>query len=474
VSGRHLLLDINARGIGATILEHRLSKTRQTGNVFVSYDTLPDPREDGSLFRTALTAIAGSIDLTACNEAVVFVSSRDVCFRNISLPFASPGKIAQVLPFELSPYLPGDTYVSDFLLQDLRFIRDQHLLLTASLPRTTAEDIAVCLRTYNIRPRVITPKGYALALSSMEIRRTQTDRIFVHLDQTHITCTLVAGSKPVMVRTLAVSGNIGDAAAKTVSRMITGFRHRSGLDTRFAIFLAAETGLPGPDQVMQSFQQLMAQHTFFHTETITPVDMDTESISETVFKKPGMVLNFSKKPYGPGAFFNKFKSELLSTAVVGMMVFILFFFNLYQDNSTLEEQISFVRAAGVDLYQKTFPQEKILAEHSPLLLMQARVKQILQQKGGTLQSRDNTPDILAIDVLYELSARIPADMNTQLSRLLFNHGQVTITGSTDSFNTVDRLKSALEKSTEFKTVTITTADAGKTGDQVIFQFKIDM
>lgn len=442
----------------------------------MSYETLPDPREDPSLFKTALTAIAARIDLAACSEAVVFISSQEVCFRNISLPFSSPDKISQVLPFELSSYLPGDTYVSDFLLQDLRFVQDQHLLLTASLPLATAEDITGGLQTYKIRPRVITPKGYALAVSYMKTCRTKTDHIFIHLDQSHITCTLVAASKPVMVRTLAASDKIGDAVGETVFRMITGFRHRSGRDTRFDVLMATETGSPDPDQVIQSLRQVMAQHAFFHTDTVAPVDINTESISEILFNKPGSVLNFSKRPYGPGAFFNKFKAELLATAVMAVIIFTLFIFSLYQNIFSLEKRISHVRAAGTAIYKKSFPQEEVLPGYSPLLLMQARVKQILQHKGGTLESRDmaNTPDMLAIDVLYELSARIPADMNTQLSRLLFNHGQVTITGTTDSFNTVDRLKSALEKSAIFKTVTINTADAGKTGGRVIFQFNIHM
>ncbi len=54
------------------------------------------------------------------------------------------------------------------------------------------------------------------------------------------------------------------------------------------------------------------------------------------------------------------------------------------------------------------------------------------------------PALRAIDVLYVLSTAVPDGMNLHLSRLLFNNGQVTVSGTTDSFNTVDRLKNALE------------------------------
>ncbi len=65
-------------------------------------------------------------------------------------------------------------------------------------------------------------------------------------------------------------------------------------------------------------------------------------------------------------------------------------------------------------------------------------------------------------------------MNLRLSRLLFNHDQVTISGTTDSFNTVDRLKTSLEQSDTFRSVTIHTADAGRKENQVIFQFRIEI
>jgi len=113
--------------------------------------------------------------------------------------------------------------------------------------------------------------------------------------------------------------------------------------------------------------------------------------------------------------------------------------------------------------------------HSPLLRMQAQVKQAVAQNSGTrFQDRAVTPALPAIDVLYELSARVPDGMNLRLSRLLLNNGQMTISGTTDSFNTVDRLKTALEQSDIFKSVTIHTADAGRVENQVIFQFRIEI
>jgi general secretion pathway protein L len=476
VTGRYLLLNIAAHGIDATTVERTFSKTRQKEHAFAALDGLQETWEDASRYQAAITAIATQIDLTACAEAVVFISSHEVCFRNLSLPFTRPGKIFQVLPFELAPYLPGTEYVSDFVRQDVRFVQDQQLILTASVAASMVADITACLQAYKIRPRIITPKGYALAVSYMETRKKNPDHIFIHLGPNDITFVLIAGSKPVMVRALAASGRMDDLVAETVFHMVTGFRQKSGLDTRFDLCMSPEPGSADTAEMTQKLTQMMSLHAFFLTDTIAVMVPDTEALSKILFQTPRLVLNFSKEPYGPGAFFHKFRSEILATGVMCAIIFALFVFSLYQNIIGLENQIATIRNTNVGLYKKTFPQDEILPGHSPLLLMQARVKKVLQQKGGTSRSRgmNQTPDISAIDVLYELSVRIPSDINVQLSRLLFNHGQVTISGNTDSFNTVDRLKNVLETSAIFKTVTINTADAGKAADQIFFQFNISM
>jgi hypothetical protein len=158
------------------------------------------------------------------------------------------------------------------------------------------------------------------------------------------------------------------------------------------------------------------------------------------------------------------------------LLLILSVTGLYRQIFDLEARVASARQAGADLYAKTFSEDPVLPGYSPLLLMQSKMKQKQQQQGtGSGRGEINRPsDFRAIDLLSELSFRIPAGKTLQLSRLLLNHGQATVSGTTDSFNTVDRLKTALEQSPMFKTVVITTADADKTGSRVIFQFRIEI
>lgn len=301
------------------------------------------------------------------------------------------------------------------------------------------------------------------------------DWMVIYAGPTDITLTLTVESRPVMIRTLVPSHRIPDTIAENILRMVTGFRQRSGLDTRFHICLVSETDTVNPADMTQKIEQTGAMTSFFHTDSITVMDPDPDILSGLLFQKQANLFNFAGQDHGPGAFFNKFRHELLATGILGALVVFLSVLSLYQDVQHLENKVSEARRTGNEIYQQTFPQDTILPGHSALLRMQAKVKQALQQNGGTrFRDMADTPNLPAIDVLYELSTRIPEGMNLDLSRLLFNNGQVTISGTTDSFNTVDRLKTALEASDVFKTVTITTADAARAENQVIFQFRIEV
>ncbi len=476
MGSRFLLLDIDPLGMTARVMEKKLSGLSPRDQAFVPRKELPDLKsEKVSWFRAALDAVMEKTDLTACTEAVVLIPGRDVFFRNISLPFSSPGKITQVLPLELAPYLPEDDCVSDFILQDIRFVKDQNLVLTASATEKRIQEIVSSLKAFHLRPRIISPKETVLAAACMQKSSLEDNRMIILTGPSDITLILTAGSRPVMVRTLTSSDRSPDLIFQNMVRMATGFRQRSGMDTRFYISLVPETDEKDPASMTKAIQRTEALSAFFFTDTVTVTAPDPVLVSNLLFNKSAVLFNFVKQYPGFGAFFHKFRRELLTTCSIGVLVIVLFFLGLYQDINVLENQVASVRGAGVELFHQTFPREPILPGHSPLLRMQAQIKQALEQnRNSGLRDMADTPVLPAIDVLYELSARVPDGMNLRLSRLLFNHDQVTISGTTDSFNTVDRLKTSLEQSDFFKSVTIHTADAGRVENQVLFQFRIEM
>ena len=65
-------------------------------------------------------------------------------------------------------------------------------------------------------------------------------------------------------------------------------------------------------------------------------------------------------------------------------------------------------------------------------------------------------------------------MDIALGRMMVGPEQVRITGTTDGFDSVDRIKSRLEAASRFRAVNIDSATVDKSGGRVRFRMNIDL
>ena len=103
--------------------------------------------------------------------------------------------------------------------------------------------------------------------------------------------------------------------------------------------------------------------------------------------------------------------------------------------------------------------------------MKSKLKEI--KKGGS-GSEQNAVQTRSIDVLLQISQSIPENVDVVLSRMTISADEVTVSGETTDFNTVDDIKNRLEKSESFKQITIASANMDKSGKKVLFKLKIDL
>ena len=73
-----------------------------------------------------------------------------------------------------------------------------------------------------------------------------------------------------------------------------------------------------------------------------------------------------------------------------------------------------------------------------------------------------------------LSDSIPRTINMEISRFFLNRTTLVISGTTDNFKNVDRIKGFIEKAAMFKQISINSAATDKKSDQVLFKFTIQM
>jgi Tfp pilus assembly protein PilN len=102
--------------------------------------------------------------------------------------------------------------------------------------------------------------------------------------------------------------------------------------------------------------------------------------------------------------------------------------------------------------------------------MQAMMRET--NKNAVLQA-ETGPHIRSIDILNSISEKIPENITVNFTRLVIQPENVLISGTTDTFNSVDDIKSRLEQIQHFQKVTISSANIDRSGNEVQFMLKLE-
>jgi Tfp pilus assembly protein PilN len=119
------------------------------------------------------------------------------------------------------------------------------------------------------------------------------------------------------------------------------------------------------------------------------------------------------------------------------------------------------------IFQSTFPEEKAIVDS----FQQMKAK-MAEMKKKSAFSIDRPQDIRRIDLLKELTTRIPKDLDLKIGRMVIGNEDILITGNTNTFNSVNAIKGQLEGSSMFSQVTISSTNLDRAGSRVDFTLTI--
>jgi general secretion pathway protein L len=121
------------------------------------------------------------------------------------------------------------------------------------------------------------------------------------------------------------------------------------------------------------------------------------------------------------------------------------------------------------IFTSTFPEVKNIVD--PVQQMKVKIQ---EAKKNALLPGETEKQIKAIDILNTISKAIPKDVDVTLKRFVMGSESVNISGDTDSFNSVDNIKSKLEQSEIFKKIVISAANIDKSDKRVRFKLKVNL
>ncbi|MGD9365400.1 MAG: type II secretion system protein GspL [Desulfobacteraceae bacterium] len=481
MSRQILAIDIRSdTNVAAVLLNTGLKANTVEKSAVIS---LTDPSDNANPLVETLTLLKEQV---AVGPAMVVVAlpADGMIYHNLQVPFKDDNKIRQVLPFELEPMLPIgiDGLKIGF---HKNHIGDLSEILAVAIDRDLFQSYMDAFDAVNIRPQLVVPGGFPLARYLSRLEELVSDQMLVlDVDYEKITLLAIMSGKIELVRRLATKVNdeqSTEAMALRIRQTLTALS-----DHRNETFAPATAYASGPGLQVPGALERIASSLELPVESIdllqynTRLEMDdrvdwnpeilVSPLSLAILEAEGRpCANFHRihsplrnlwttyRPYIMGPAF------LLATAlIIGLTGVIIDSYLLNQRVQKLEDQIQ-------QVYLSAFPDSR--AKGNPLSLMESKIQEI---RKGNATTGMNPEQVRTIDVLLQISQLIPQQTDVLLKRMTMGGGSVTISGETADFNSVEDIKSNVEKGKLFKQVTIASANMDKSGKKVRFKLKIDL
>jgi len=459
---------------------------------------------DRTGLEAALSTLVESMDLRS-HAVMVTVPDDLVSFRNVAMPFGDVRKIRQALPFEVEGMLP---YSVEDLLIDFLTTGDRPAggVLAASVERNALSDYLTALQAHGIDPEVLEVRGSALA--SWVLRQPETpDHILVlEAGMERHTVILCLKRRIVLIRSFigpSASAMTPDATDKPdsrqadlplpdtepffrslchiVHRTVHAFRVSEGIPDRPEKLFFTGEPLQGPQSA-----DLLSRYLDIPAEPIdlsqdrrvrleegiagnwSPALMNGALSLALMDPVKGRGFNFRRDEFERESQYLQIRKAAPKAAIFLFLILsflaadaIIDFYSLKKEYQSLDREIT-------AMFRQTLP--KVTRMIDPVQQLRVSVEEV---KRSAVVHPAGKPESTVLDLLREISGRIPPPIHVQVYRMVVDPETVRLSGRTDAFNDVDRIKSELAAAKALGPVAITSANLDSTGKKVQFEISIE-
>lgn len=448
---------------------------------------LPGERPEAAIAR-----LAEQVDLT-CDVCAVSLSPCLFSFRNLSLPFSDLRKVRQTLGFELesTAAMPIDETLFDFSVYEKK---ERSLIMAALLPKREVAGFLDILGSAGLDPDVLTI-GWLPVLSWLLKRPALPGQgVLLELGEERTVIYLFCNKKVALVRSLSgapkapwASGAQGLPETDTsdfISFIAGALRdtfhcleHLHGVAVNPERIFAA-----GPGAAYQGVLQALKKETGIESEAVDIIrdgnlkkgaglgDMPNPALLQgavaIALGAGGREFNFRRQEFAKSKDLPGLRRNAVTASIMLGIIAALMLAYMWVDYGFLTKKYDALGEAVRGIYLNTFPDAKRIVD--PLGQMKIALNEASKEAGVEVSSSRG----LVIEVLKDISDRIPKALDMRITRLLIERETVRITGRTDSFNTVNDIKGRLEPSELYESVTISSATLDQAGKAVQFELQL--
>jgi type II secretion system protein L len=484
MSRKILGIDIRSDSIAAVLVTSSMRENRIDAATVVPIPEASEERPNG--IAAALESLKNTVNISEC-DCVISVPSEKFSYRNIQVPFSNPKKIRMVLPFELEPTLPYpiDDLVLDFQIIDTAESEGTTPLIAAAIAQSDLDPYNQALSAMKIDPECLTISGLPAALCLGNHDEAQEDQFFVAVNKKSCTLYATAGGQIQVIRSFVLpqlESSRPDTIISQIKRTLAAFDEMELYD-----FRPHEITISGEGLDIESLTEDVAGA--LNTEVKT-ADLATRleiPIAEDMADswKPAQMddalalalmeienldgLNFHLGQFAVQKFLAKNKPQVIKTAILAAAILALLIFNVAVDFYSVHRRIETLNNQMQEVYKATFPEIKTI--RYPYEDMEAK---ITDARRKSVFVGDTGPHIRSIDILNNISRRIPKDIKLDMTRLVVGSGNVLISGNTDEFDSLDAIKDRLEQIDFFKKVSISSSNRDRSGKEIRFVLKAEL
>jgi type II secretion system protein L len=471
-------IDIQDSAVAAVLVDSTLKGTRLMDHALIQ---LTGPADQDDHLARALEQLTRKMDLSGAMCIAAFPADR-VSFRNLQVPFKKTNKIRQVLPFELEPTVPFavDDVVIDFQTIASDSVSENTDLVAAAVRKDQLAPFLKTLAEFNLEPEIVTISGYMAALCLANLSEIPDQTLFVDIDDRKTTVVAVRSGKVSMVRTLptgAAGDSDGDRMCNQIRQTLLAYQDSQKDDFQpQKVFLTGSVNgyvnkigqtLSIPTQRADIVSQSPVK---LSTETVLtwkPERMD-HALALALMDVSGFkAMNFRKGPFAVRKRWLEHKERIVRTGILAGLVLLVLLTNVFINYFATSRQVTAVETQIEDIFRATFPEVQRVVE--PLQQMRQKIE---EARKTSLSAGIDSNQPPMVDILNEISRRIPKPVDVEFNRMVIGDGNVLIAGTTSAFNFVDDIKSALESSELFTSVTIVSTNKDKQGDRIRFRLKV--
>jgi len=431
---------------------------------------------------------------------IASIPGEHVSYRNLWMPFKDAKKIRQTLPFEVEAMVPFpvDDLVIDFTIND-RSERSE--ILAVSARKELISGYLASLQSHSINPEVLDIRCVPTVSLLLKQEGTPDNGLFLDMGERRSTMVLFLKRRVALIRSFffkapafCITADCDHAEIPTREQaeswfesfctMIENTIHCIGchgnreVRPETAFFTGVGAQYAETEDLLTRFLGIPAQEIDLSKNRKINMEERVSRMWNPVLMDNALALSLRNGKQGQGFNFRKDEFEIkkrgfwlqkefrIAMIFLGVILCLLIV-DMGVDYYFLKERYRMLDQRVSEVFSRTFPDVKRIVD--PLQQMRVKVNEV---KTSDIAIPGTNPTNKVLDLLKDISGRIPKSLDVHVSRMVIDQETVRISGKTDTFNTVDSIKSGLELSKYFTGVTISSANLDRTGKRIQFEIKL--